>query len=269
MTSAVIIFLREILEAMMIVSVLLASSSVLRIPRKWVGLALLIGLAGAGLYALMFSRISDAFEGVGQEVINAILLFAICVSLAVYANFIVSRIRSPVSRFPQWPGVVAIIFAVGCAITREGVELYIYLSGYAQGPEALLPIILGGTLGSGIGLSLGALIYIAVVSLSRFRSLLISCMLMIPVAAGMASQASNYLMQADLLTAQMPLWDSSNLISETSIPGELLYAIFSYEATPTPFQVMIYLGVAAIIIASFFAMQLLANQQKRISTLRV
>jgi high-affinity iron transporter len=60
------------------------------------------------------------------------------------------------------------------------------------------------------------------------------------VAAGMASQAVVYLMQGGLVESQLPVWDSSGWISETSVTGQLLYAVLGYEATPTLKQLVFY-----------------------------
>ena len=62
------------------------------------------------------------------------------------------------------------------------------------------------------------------------------------VAAGMSSQAALLLIQADWLPAQLPLWDSSGWLPETSVTGQVLYALVGYEATPTPVQAGFYAG---------------------------
>ena len=57
----------------------------------------------------------------------------------------------------------------------------------------------------------------------------------------MMSQATQFLIQADWLASTEPVWDSSHIISEHSLPGQLLYALMAYEATPTWSQIIIYL----------------------------
>ena len=57
----------------------------------------------------------------------------------------------------------------------------------------------------------------------------------------MMSQATQFLIQADWLASSNPVWDSSHLISEHSLPGQLLYALMAYEATPTWSQILVYL----------------------------
>ena len=250
MTSAVIIFLREVLEAMLIVCILLGSCSNLGISRRWVGFAALAGMFGALLYAMAFDRITEAFEGVGQEVFNAVLLYTIGLCLAVYGVVAAGGIHGSARPGQLRLGTWMLGCAVMLAITREIAELYLFVSGFVVNTEALPAILLGGTLGTGIGLSMGALIYYAVHSRDRYHNLQLTCIVMVPLAAGMVSQATNYLMQADILPSQLPLWDSSSLISETSIVGELLYAVFSYEATPTPLQAVLYLGSGAAVAAA-------------------
>jgi high-affinity iron transporter len=60
------------------------------------------------------------------------------------------------------------------------------------------------------------------------------------VAAGLAGQAAQLLIQADWLPAQNALWDTSAWLPEDSLAGQLLYALLGYEATPTPLQAGIY-----------------------------
>lgn len=247
MTSAVIIFLGEVLEAMLIISLLLAAADFLAIPRAWFALAIGAGLLGAGAYAAGFSAISDAFDGTGQERLNALLLFGITVSLWAAALYVIERRRTAPPRLPEWVGPVSTVAAITLAITRECSELYLYLSGTLAMENSILPVLLGGAIGTGIGFSAGALLFAVLSHQPRPRGLLSVSVICAPLAAGMASQAVNFLMQADVLSAQLPLWDTSAVVREGSVTGEILYALFAYEATPTPLQAATYLGSLAVL----------------------
>jgi high-affinity iron transporter len=48
-------------------------------------------------------------------------------------------------------------------------------------------------------------------------------------------------MQIDLLPSSAIVWDTSLLISEQGEVGQLLSALFGYDATPTIAQLVIYL----------------------------
>ncbi len=241
MTSAVIIFLREVLEAMLLVSLLMATSAAQGIQRRWIIVGVLAGLVGAGCYAWQFDSISDAFDGVGQEITNGTMLYAISAAIMCYILLIFIRYRFQRHVEPTIAtSIVLMLTITGLAVTREGAELYIYISGYLLLPDQSQPILLGGALGAGLGLSIGALIYFAMTMIAPDRRILVGGLLLVPVAAGMSSQATNYLMQADIISSQLPLWDSSAIVQEGTVVGELLYAFFSYEATPTFIQVAIY-----------------------------
>ena len=43
------------------------------------------------------------------------------------------------------------------------------------------------------------------------------------------------------------MWDTSGLISEGSLTGQLLYALVGYEATPSALEVLAYAGSLLII----------------------
>ena len=263
MTSAVIIFLREILEAMLIMSLLLAAAMTLQLRKRWVLFGLGLGFLGAGFYAWRFADIADAFEGVGQEFTNGIMLYLICVMLIVHSVFVFSQRRGVDRGLARPVGVCTLVLVIALAITREGAELWIYLSGYLYTPELLQPILMGGLFGTGIGLSVGALMFFGLMSLAPRLRLTVIALLCMPVAAGMASQATNYLMQADIISAQLPLWDTSAGVAEGSLIGELLYAFFSYEATPTLLQVIVYLFSLALAPVLMFLEEKLARRDER------
>jgi len=69
------------------------------------------------------------------------------------------------------------------------------------------------------------------------------------VAAGMAGEVARLLIQADWLPAQEALWDTSGWLPEDSVPGQILYALIGYEATPSPLQAAFYFGGLLLLLA--------------------
>ena len=49
--------------------------------------------------------------------------------------------------------------------------------------------------------------------------------------------------QAGVVDGGFPVWNTSSWISERSITGQLLHAIFSYEASPTRIEIIAWLIV--------------------------
>src|SRR5690606_7165635 len=58
----------------------------------------------------------------------------------------------------------------------------------------------------------------------------------------MLSQAALMLIQSDWLPGGAILWDSSALLPEDSLAGQLFYALVGYEATPSLTQAIAYFG---------------------------
>ena len=78
MLAVAIIVFREVLEAALIVSIVMAASLGIAMRNQWIGAGVAGGVLGAGLVAMFAASISAAFSGAGQEILNAsILLFAV------------------------------------------------------------------------------------------------------------------------------------------------------------------------------------------------
>ena len=69
------------------------------------------------------------------------------------------------------------------------------------------------------------------------------------LAAGLASQAARFLIQADLLPSlAAPLWDSSSMLPPHSLPGLLLHGLVGYDARPTGMQLVFYMTTLLAIV---------------------
>ncbi len=69
--------------------------------------------------------------------------------------------------------------------------------------------------------------------------------LVLLLAAGMASQAARFLIQANLMPSlASPLWDSSALIADKSIVGRLLHGLIGYDSRPAGMQLVFLYGGA-------------------------
>lgn len=241
--TSVIIVLREVLEAALLISILSALSVAHGIRRSWIGWALVCGGMCAFGLGYGIDTVSAWFDGVGQEVSSAFLQFAIYLGLAValYLFGVPGRRKGP--------GTATLMaMIVTLAITREGFEVLVYVLGFAGNLKQLLVVLIGSAIGAGIGISIGTLIYYLLRSMPPKVSHLASLILLVMVSAGLVSQAALLLIQADWLPSQLPLWDSSGVIAEDSVTGQLLYALIGYEATPSAIQAGFYFGGALLML---------------------
>lgn len=237
LSNSVIILVREVLEAALLIAVLLSMSQLWPRVRQGVAAGVVLGGALAWLYAHQLYTVAEWFDGVGQEVMDAAAQWLIALLLPVCCVLFIRHYQRPerVSTSMVWLlcGVIAL------AISREGAEVYIYVSAFAMQPEQSQALIVGAVLGVGIGFSVGALIYYFLLGLSDATRLKVGGAMLTVIAAGLALQACKMLIQADWLP-DGEVWDSSDLLSEHSVMGQLMYALAGYEATPAPVQVWAY-----------------------------
>jgi high-affinity iron transporter len=250
--NSVVLVLQEALEAALLISVLLVFSKHYQIKPRWVLVSIGLGSMGALIFALNMALVSEWFDYVGQEVINALIQFSILfllgllvLSLSINNPFI--KPNTNVIKSNLWI-MVCMILLVCLAITREGSEIFIYIGGVINQPSYAQPTLAGSGIGAGIGISAGVLIYYGLLGVTRNKVTAISLSLLSLVGGNMASQAVLLLTQADWLPYSQILWDSSAQIPENSVIGHLLYALIGYEATPSLFQFSAYLGGISLIL---------------------
>ncbi len=247
--ESVVIVLREVLEAALLITVLLAATRLLRLPRPGFGLAIGIGMLGAWLFGASLRHVSAWFDGVGYEVVNGSLQLLIYLCLLVVIGLLggAQRRGARSGALLSW----AMVCAVALAITREGAEILLYFSSFVHQIGATADALTGAALGLGVGFSVGALFFYVLVGLPSHVALRVAVLLLALVGAGMCAQATNLLIQADWLPAQRPLWNSAAWLPEQSVLGQLLYALVGYEATPNALQVALYLASIATAATAF------------------
>ena len=256
LATAIIVF-REVLEAALIVGIVLAASQGVPGRGGWVGGGVAGGALGAVVVAGFAESLAAAMAGIGQEIFNAAILFAAVAmlgwhniwmrrhagDLAVAANRLGAAVRAGTQ--PLW----ALAFAVGLAVLREGSEVVLFLYGIAAaGEDSAAAMALGGVLGLGAGMVAGAALYFGLVRIPVRHLFTVTSWLILLLAAGMASQAAAFLLQADLLPPLGPsLWDTSFLLSEHSLAGRVLHTLIGYTAQPAGIQLAFYLATLIVI----------------------
>ena len=252
---AVLVF-REVLEAALIISVVFAATRGVAARGRWIGAGIAVGVLGAIGVALSAGLIADAVAGMGQELFNASVLFAAVVMIAWHAIWMATHgkelamqmqaIGSEVSvgRRP----LMALLIVVAIAVLREGSEVVLFLFAQVAGGSTWVDIAGGLGLGIAGGCATGLALYLGLLRIPIRHFFTATNWLLLLLAAGMASQAARFLVQADLLPSLGPqLWDSSRLLSDRSILGQTLHVLVGYDARPAGVQVLFYIVTGAII----------------------
>jgi high-affinity iron transporter len=274
MLAALVIVFREVLEAGLIVGVVLAASRGVHGRNGAVGLGILAGIVGSMVVALFAARISDAFDGRGQEIfIAAILLFAV-VMLAWHVIWMAEHAREMTQQLKKLGHDVAAgtqsLFALGAAVAiavmREGSEVVLFMTGIImQGKETAGELLIGSAGGLVLGGAVSLILYFGLAAIPLKRMFSVTGALVTLLAAGLAASAVQQLSNAGVLNVlDTRLWDTSWLLSESSWPGRILHVLIGYMDRPTGMQLIAYVVTLATI-ASLIWSRRAPVQQARVS----
>lgn len=257
MFSSLIIVFREVLEAALVIGIVCAATRGVKFRGLSVTGGILIGVVGASLVALFVDTLADMAEGMGQELFNALILLVVVITLAwhtVWMSYHGAELADQASKtgesVKQGREPLTVLFLlVGLAVLREGAEVVLFLYGIAAGGSSASMMMTGSVLGLFFGVLLGFALYAGLVRIPTKHLFSVTAAMLVLLAAGMAGQAAKYLIQADYLPAWgYDIWDSSWLVSNGSIPGEILRTLIGYDARPAGMQLLFYVSTLLLIL---------------------
>lgn len=250
MFAAALIVFRESLEAALIISVMAAATRGIPMRGRWIAGGVLAGLLGAAMVASSMELISNAASGLGQEIFNAgILVLAVGmlawhnIWMSLHGREMTAQVREAALAIKDGSRERSLILlVVSLAVLREGSETVLFLYSVATSDaNGMRTTLGGGTLGLAAGLLVGGLLYAGLLRIPLRWFFSVTGLLVLLLAASMASQAARFLVQADLLPSLgAPLWDTSSVLSHESALGTLLHALIGYDPQPAGMQVVFY-----------------------------
>lgn len=252
MIGALIIVFREAIEAGLIVGIVMAATRGVPGRGLWVGGGLLAGLLGASLLAACAGLISEAFAGVGQELLNAGVLIA-AVLMLTWHNVWMARHGREIAAEMRQVGrevssgersMLALAIVVAIAVLREGSEVVLFLYGIVVAGTTVGSLVLGVVLGLLAGAAVSAVGYAGLVAIPARLLFSVTTALLAFLAAGLAAQAVQFLDAAGIVTVMdHVVWNSSWLVSENGIAGRVLHTLIGYTERPSGLQLVVYLVV--------------------------
>jgi high-affinity iron transporter len=254
--TAVIVF-REVLEAALIVGIVMAATRGAPKRSLWVGAGLLAGLLGASLVAGFADAIAMAAAGMGQEWFNAVVLF-VAVGMLAWHNIWMKQHGRDLSQHMNAVGrdvhaghrpMYAVAVVVGVAVLREGSEVVLFLYGIAvSGSNSALSMLTGGIVGMLLGAAVGALLYFGLLRIPMRHLFAVTSWLILLLSAGMAAQGAGYLVQAGVLPALgQSVWNTSAILSQHSLFGQLLHTLIGYMDRPEGIQIVFYVLTVVLV----------------------
>jgi high-affinity iron transporter len=256
--STFVIFLREGVEASMIIAILLAfldqsghREQFKHIYAGVISALVLVALGGVGAYVFVRhydgSRVQTIFETF-TYLVAAVALCYTTFWMQTHARTISADLRAKeeaaIASGSRWNLTMLAFTAVG----REGLETMVFTlaiifasSGQAVSPDHGPLLIVG----AGLGLALALVVAFLIYKLGRklklavfFRVLGLALVLF---AAGLIADAVENLQQLGWLPfGRHVLWNSSSVMSESSNIGDLFHSLLGYAERPTVLQALCY-----------------------------
>ncbi len=259
MLGALIIVFREVIEAGLIVGIVMAVTRGIRGSRMVIVLGVIAGLIGASLVAAFAGAIGEALQGIGQELFNASILI-IAVVMLTWHNVWMARHGRELAAEVKQVGeqvrsgakpIYALGVVVAVAVMREGSEVALFLYGLVASTNSTSwDLIVGSLLGLALGCAVTAVTYLGLVTIPTRRLFAVTTLLITFLAAGLAAQAVLFLQQAGVVTVlSETAWDTSSILSDTSLFGRVLHTLIGYSDQPSVLQVVVYLITLATIFA--------------------
>lgn len=257
MLATTILVFREVLEAALIISIVCAATRGLVRRGYWVSLGVALGIGGAVALAFGAERVANSLQGVGQEILNAAVLMAAVLMLAWHAIWMAGHGRAMAQEMKSVGAAVvdgsrplrALMLVVVLAVLREGSEVVLFLFGIGAGGSSPVAMLAGGAIGVLAGATIGVVLYFGLLRIPIRHFFTATNWMVLLLAAGLASQAAHFLIQADWLPALgTRIWDSSWLLSNESLFGQTLRTLVGYDARPAGMQLLFYFTTAILIL---------------------
>ncbi|MBN2085983.1 MAG: FTR1 family protein [Anaerolineales bacterium] len=249
MIASFFLSLREMLEAALIVGIVLGALR--KVDRRdlnryvWLGVfsaAAVSLLAGWALNALHVSLEGNAeqwFEGVAMIVATGILTWVL-VWVQQEGGALRENLEGGTIRNVLAGNGLALFFLAFTAVVREGIELSIFLTA-ASIETDLLSTLLGAGLGLLAALAAGWLIFSSTIRLSPRGFFTVTSVILILFAAGLVAHGVHEFNEIGIIPSiAAPVWDFSAILPEQSAAGQILKALFGYNADPSLTEAVAY-----------------------------
>jgi high-affinity iron transporter len=252
-----IIVFREVLEIALIVSIVLAATKNVQGRNKYIFSGLSLGVLGALFFALIMDNIAALFQGGGQKMFEGVVLLVSAAMIAWTVLWMKQHSKQVSGELKQAgaeisageKSMMVLVPILAFAILREGAEIVIFSYGYFVSGENVLGLIFGALTGLICGAIAGVVFYFGLVRTLGKYFFSVTTWLLVFLAAGMAAGGVGYLGKAQILPQIInPIWDSSFLLDQKSVAGEILHALIGYREKPSLLQAITYFGVIGALV---------------------
>jgi high-affinity iron transporter len=266
MFAALIITLRETLEAALVTGIALAYLKKTKNEGhlKFVWAGVLAGIIFSILMAYLFDRYFGGFEGKSEELYEGIMMISAGVLItwmilwmlkqrAQLKKKLESKVASHIEKDHPW-GIFTLVFV---SVAREGIETVIFLKAAMIHADSS-SVLLGAALGILLAILLSVVLFKGIAKVPMRKFFTASSILLILFAAGLMAHGVHEFQEAGVVPVIAEhIWDINPevivegvypVMHEKGVVGGLLKGLFGYNGNPNLLEVLVY-GLYLIIIA--------------------
>jgi len=262
--ATLVIFLREGIEASMIVAILLAYLDRIGQRRHFVdvlsGVGAALLLAGGGGVAVYFTirswsgtRAQTIFE-TGTYLLAAVVLTYMTFWMRNHSRTFSAELQSKTDAAMSSGARRGLFLLAFQAVGREGLETVVFTLAIVFSTSTK-----GAVLGGAIGLVLALGCAFAIYRLGKRINVavffkVVGALLMVFAAGLLVDAVENLQSLGWLPIFTRPLWDSRRLLSEDSSFGDVIHSFFGYVSQPTPLEIAVWVLYVAVAVTAFLGL---------------
>jgi high-affinity iron transporter len=252
MAAGFVVLLRETLEAVLVVTVVLGylRRTAQAGSARLVAVGVVLGVAASALGAVAFERFAGGFDGPsestfeGTVMIGAALLLTSMIVWVTRKSSLEQSVERSLTRAGGW-GILLLVFL---SILREGVESVVFVSAAARTSQG--SVLLGASAGVALALLVGILLFTGSLRLRLRPFFAVTNILLILFAAGLVARGVHELQDAGVLPLlHGPLWNlnppalpdgSLPALHEDGVVGSFAKSLFGYDGSPSLLEAAAY-----------------------------
>lgn len=258
MLPSFLLSLREGIEAALIIGIVIGTLQKINrtdyVKTVWVGAA--CAAAVSLLAAIVLNKVGTSLEGEAEEIFEGFTML-VAAGVLTWMIFWMSRqarqlrseLESGVRRAASLAGHGALFLLAFTAVVREGIELALFLTAAAMTSSAQA-VMTGALLGLGTAILLGWSLFTSIVRLDLRRFFQVTGVLLVLFAAGLVAHGVHEFNELGWIPPIIEhIWDINLVLDENSSFGQLLTALFGYNANPSLSEILAYIGYFVVILS--------------------
>ncbi len=247
MFPAFLLTLRETLEAVLIIGIVLSTLQATHRnhQKRFVWLGTISGIILSLAVAVLLNVLGARLEGVAEEVFEGVMML-LAAAVLTWMIFWMQTQSSQLSQIlsdevratDQGASGLPLLSLAFLAVFREGLELSLFLTA-ASFTSSQAGIIGGFLSGVVLALALGWALTTGLLRLDIRRFFQVTSILLILVAGGLIAHGIHEFNEVGWIPAIIEhVWDLNPWFNEKSIFGQMMTALFGYNANPSLSEVL-------------------------------